>query len=93
MPQTYDEKAHVWHIFAVRTEKRDELQKYLTAHDIETNIHYPTPPHQQGAYAEWATCSFPTTELIHRQELSLPMSPVLTDEEIKKVVEILNDWK
>ena len=93
LPQTYDEKAHVWHIFAVRTSRRDQLQQYLTANDIETNIHYPTPPHKQGAYSEWAQLSFPITEQIHREELSLPMSPVLTDEEVQKVVKVLNAWK
>lgn len=92
LPQTYDEKAHVWHIFAIRTANREKLQSYLTQHGIETNIHYPTPPHQQGAYTEWNHLSFPVTEQIHREELSLPMSPVLTDEEVQHVVEVLNAW-
>lgn len=92
LPQTYDEKAHVWHIFAIRTPRRNELQTYLADKGIETNIHYPTPPHQQGAYSEWQNFSFPVTEQIHREELSLPMSPVLTDEEIRQVVEVLNAW-
>lgn len=92
LPQTYDEKAHVWHIFPVRTQKRDELQRYLKQNGIDTLIHYPTPPHQQPAYREWGEWSFPVTEEIHRTELSLPISPVLTEEEIKTVTEALNAW-
>ncbi len=90
LPKVYDENAHVWHIFAVRTENRDALQKYLESNGIQTNIHYPTPPHKQGAYKEWENQSYPVTEEIHRTILSLPMSPVLTDDEVKKVVEVVN---
>jgi len=90
LPKVYDENAHVWHIFAVRTENRDALQQHLESNGIQTNIHYPTPPHKQGAYSEWANLSFPVTEKIHRTILSIPMSPVLTDEEVQKVVEVLN---
>jgi len=92
LPAVYDENAHVWHIFAVRTENRDALQKHLESNGIQTNIHYPTPPHKQGAYAEWANESFPISEEIHGTILSLPISPVMTDEEVKKVVEIVNEY-
>ena len=93
LPTVYDEKAHVWHVFAIRCEERDKLQKYLEENGIQTNIHYPTPPHKQGAYKEWENQSLPISEEIHRTELSLPISPVLTDEEAKKVVEVVNEWK
>lgn len=93
LPQVYDENAHVWHIFAVRTPDRTALQKYLADNGIETNIHYPTPPHKQGAYTEWKAQSYPVSEQIHREELSLPISPVLTDEEVKFVTETLNAYK
>jgi len=93
LPQTYDENAHVWHIFAILAPQRDRLAKYLEENGIQTNIHYPTAPHHQGAYSEWKDMSFPISEKIHREELSLPMSPVLTDEEVKKVVEVINGWK
>lgn len=93
LPEVYDEEAHVWHVFAVRCKQRDNLQQYLKEHGIETNIHYPTPPHKQGAYSEWATRSYPITEQIHREVLSLPISPVLTDDEVQEVVSILNIWK
>lgn len=92
LPETYDEKSHVWHIFAVRTKNRDEFQKYLTERGIQTIIHYPTPPHKQGAYKEWNNLSFPITEEIHNTILSLPISPVMTDSEIEKVVEVVNEY-
>lgn len=92
LPETYDEKSHVWHIFAVRTQNRDEFQKYLTEKGIQTIIHYPTPPHKQGAYKEWNNLFFPITEEIHNTILSLPISPVMTDSEIEKVVEVVNEY-
>lgn len=93
LPKIYDEAAHVWHIFAILTPERDKLAKYLEENGIQINIHYPTPPHKQGAYSEWKDMSFPVSEKIHREELSLPMSPVLTNEEVEKIVEVLNEYK
>ncbi len=92
LPQTYDENASVWHVFVVRTENRDEFQKYLSDNEIQTIIHYPTPPHKQGAYSEWNNLSFPVSEEIHRTIISLPISPVMTNEEVKKVVEVVNEY-
>lgn len=92
LPKAYDEKAHVWHVFAVRTEKRVEFQEYLKQNDIQTLIHYPTPPHKQEAYKEWNNLSYPITEEIHKTIISIPISPVMTDDEVKKVVEVINDW-
>ena len=93
LPKVYNENAHVWHIFAVRTGNRDELQEYLKENDIQTLIHYPTPPHKQKAYKEWNDLSFQITEEIHSTELSLPISPVLSDSEVEKIVEVVNEWK
>ena len=92
LPKTYDENAHVWHVFVLRTEKRDEFQEYLKQNDIQTLIHYPTPPHKQKAYNEWNNLSFPITEEIHKTIISIPISPVMTDEEVEKVVEVINGW-
>ncbi|MGM9994306.1 MAG: DegT/DnrJ/EryC1/StrS family aminotransferase [Candidatus Avigastranaerophilus sp.] len=92
LPEVYDENAHVWHIFAVRTQKRDEFQKYLADNGIQTIIHYPTPPHKQDAYKEWNALSYPITEEIHNTVLSLPISPVMTNEEAQKVVEVINEY-
>lgn len=90
LPQTYDEKAHVWHVFVVRSNNREYFQKYLEENRIQTLIHYPTPPHKQEAYKEWNNLSYPITEKIHNEIISLPISPVMTDEEVEKVVEVLN---
>lgn len=90
LPQTYDENAHVWHVFVVRCNDRDALQKHLEANGIQTNIHYPTPPHKQGCYSEYKNLSLPVTEKIHNEVMSLPISPVMSDEEVKKVVEVVN---
>ncbi len=93
LPEVYDENAHVWHIFPIRCKERGELQKYLEENGIQTNIHYPNPPHKQGAYKEWANQSYPVSEEIHNSELSLPISPVMTDNEVEKVVEVINTYK
>ena len=92
LPEAYDEKAHVWHVFAVRTEDRDGFQQYLTQNEIQTIIHYPTPPHKQEAYKEWNNLSFPITEEIHNTIISIPISPVMTDEEVQRVTEVLNGY-
>jgi dTDP-4-amino-4,6-dideoxygalactose transaminase len=87
-----DEKEHVWHIFVIRTEKRDSLQSYLTENGVQTLIHYPIPPHKQQAYKEWNDLSFPISEKVHNEVLSLPISPVMEDEDITKVIELLNKF-
>ncbi|MES2810955.1 MAG: DegT/DnrJ/EryC1/StrS family aminotransferase [Bacteroidota bacterium] len=81
---------HVFHLFVIRTENRDQLQKYLSENRIQTLIHYPVPPHKQVALESWNHLSFPITEKIHQEVLSLPMSPVLTEEEVSTVIEVLN---
>lgn len=83
---------HVWHVFVIRHSRRDELQKYLADNGIQTLIHYPIPPHQQKAYEEWNELSYPITEQIHEEILSLPMSQVISDSEVEKVVEIINQF-
>lgn len=93
LPKIFDWDQHVFHIFTILTENREGLQKYLTEKEIGTNIHYPIPPHKQECYKEWNNMSFPVTEKIHQQELSLPMSPCLTDEQIQYVIDALNEWK
>lgn len=85
-----NEKEHVWHVFVIRTEKRDELQTYLTEKGIQTIIHYPIPPHQQKAYKEWNNLSFPISEKIHQEVLSLPISPVMEEKEIEEIIKIMN---
>jgi len=93
LPQAYDENAHIWHVFVIRTKERERFQKYLEENGVQTLIHYPTAPHHQEAYAEWKDISLPITEQIHREVLSLPISPVLTDEEVQKIVNLVNAFK
>ena len=90
LPVVKDWDTHVFHLFTIRTSRRDELQKYLSEHGVQTLIHYPIPPHKQACYAEWNSLSFPITEKIHAQELSLPISPVMIEEEVKQVVKVIN---
>lgn len=92
LPKVDNWDCHVFHIFPVRSGRRDELQRYLTEKGVQTIIHYPIPPHKQECYKEWNGLSFPVTERIHAEELSLPISPVMTEEEVKEVVEIINAW-
>ncbi len=66
-------EAHVWHLYVIRSTQRDALQKHLAHQGIQTLIHYPIPPHQQQAYREWNDLSYPLTEVIHKEALSLPM--------------------
>lgn len=84
---------HVFHLFVIRTENRHELQAYLKQNNIETHIHYPIPPHKQRALSNWNSLSFPITEKIHNEVLSLPISPVMTEDEVDCVIKIVNSWK
>ena len=90
VPIVNDWDSHAFHIFPIRCEQRDELQKYLAANGVQTIIHYPIPPHKQECYKEWNHLSLPITEQIHAEELSLPMSPVMNLCDIKNIVKILN---
>lgn len=92
IPALSDWNSHVFHLFPILVEQRNQFQEYLTENGIQTLIHYPIPPHKQNCYAEYAHMSFPITERIHDQELSLPMSPTLKDGEITKIIEVINKW-
>lgn len=87
-----NQQSHVWHLFVIRHKDRDRLQKYLAENGIQTLIHYPIPPNKQEAYKEWNSLNFPISERIHLEVLSLPLSLVLTDEEIMTVCNKLNNW-
>ncbi len=93
LPKVEDFEAHAFHIFPIRTKKRDELHDYLEKHGVQTIIHYPIPPHKQECYKDWNDRSYPLTEKIADEELSLPMSPVMTDTEVNEVIRILNEWE
>jgi dTDP-4-amino-4,6-dideoxygalactose transaminase len=83
---------HVFHLFVIRTNNREQFQNYLSENKIETMIHYPIPPHKQKAFATWNFLSFPITEQIHNEVLSLPISPIMINEEVDFVIEILNRY-
>ena len=87
-----DENEHVWHVFVVRCKERDVLQTYLTERGIQTIIHYPIPPHQQEAYKELKELSFPITEAMHNEVLSLPISSILTEDEITEIINVVKQF-
>jgi len=92
IPVVNNWESHVFHLFPVFSNKRDDLQEYLKNHGIQTLIHYPIPPHKQKCYAEYNSLSLPITEKIHDEELSLPISSIMTDDEISVIIRILNSW-
>lgn len=84
----------VWHLYVIRSQSRDALQKHMHNHGIQTVIHYPVPPHQQACYqASTLGSSFPITETLSSEVLSLPMYPGLTEAEQHKVVEAIASFK
>ena len=91
--ETYARESHVWHIYPVRTVNRNKLQQFLLDNGIQTLIHYPIPPHKQQCFKEWNNLSFPITEKIHEEILSIPISPVLSAAEMQKVVEVINEFE
>ncbi|PWA08445.1 DegT/DnrJ/EryC1/StrS family aminotransferase [Flavobacterium laiguense] len=85
-------QSHVFHLFVIRTQNREDLQNYLVANTIEAVIHYPIPPHQQKALQSWNELSFSITEKIHDEVLSLPISPIMTVDEVSCIIEKINQW-
>ena len=85
-------KSHVWHLFVIRTKNRDELQKHLFKMGIETLIHYPIPAHKQECYKEYNNMTYALTEQIQDEVLSIPISPVIEQDEMNKIVNGLNTF-
>lgn len=85
--------SHVWHVFVIRTSSRNHFINYMTDNGIQTMIHYPIPPHKQEAYKEWNELVFPISEKIHSEILSLPISPVMDMVDVKRIVEVVNEYK
>ncbi len=86
-------QSHVWHLFVVRCRERENFQKHLTNHGVQTLIHYPIPPHKQQAYQLWNNFSFPITEQIHQEVLSLPLGPLIELTEADSVIQAVNQYK
>lgn len=93
LPVTNDNARHVFHVFAAMCERRDDLQEHLTRNGIETLIHYPIPPHKQEALKEFSHLDLPVTEQMHKEELSLPCNPAMSDDEVQKVIDAINSFK
>ncbi len=92
LPEIKDFEAHNFHVFPILSNQRDDLQAYLTSKNIQTLIHYPVPPHKQDAYYEWNQRSYPITEQIHSKELSLPISPMQTQEVTEYICQYINQF-
>ena len=93
LPETKENtKSHVFHLYVVRSLKRDALQKHLIDNDIQTLIHYPTPPHHQQAYREWRSSKYPLSEGLHKEVLSLPIGPTMADHEVSWVMDVVNSF-
>ena len=92
LPKVINNRGHVWHLFVIRIKERNELQKYLLENGVQTLIHYPIPPHQQKAYEAYNHLSFPISEKIHNEVLSLPLSPVMTNEDVEAIVVLINKY-
>jgi len=90
---TIDSNNHVWHLFVVRVSKRDLFQSFLAEKGIQTLIHYPIPPHRQKAYRQFSNESHPISEAIHNEALSLPISQVMTDDQVEFVIDAVNKFK
>jgi dTDP-4-amino-4,6-dideoxygalactose transaminase len=93
LPEGIDTPSHVVHIFIVRSLYRDELSAHMEKNGVQTLIHYPIPPHKQEAYKEWKDRSYPITEKIHREVLSLPMYVTLGEAEVDQVIQAVNSFK
>ncbi|OCH37538.1 DegT/DnrJ/EryC1/StrS family aminotransferase [Aliivibrio fischeri] len=90
LPKWEEDAQHVFHLFVIQTNKREELQQHLVEHGIQTVIHYPIPPHKQAAYGELNMTKLPLTEKIHQQVLSLPIAPTMDDESVNVVIKAIN---
>jgi dTDP-4-amino-4,6-dideoxygalactose transaminase len=93
LPNNPTQGEHVWHLFVVRVALRDVFQQYLEKEGIQTVIHYPIPPHKQQAFKEFNHLNYPITEAIHNEVISLPISPVMSNEDVQRVIEVCNAFR
>lgn len=93
LPSVATGRTHVWHLFVVRVQDRADFQHYMETAGIQTAVHYPVPPHRQRAFPELAALDLPITEQVHREVVSLPMSPVLKDADVAEVVNAVNAYR
>ena len=93
LPEVACEERHAWHLFVVRCHRRDALKQHLQAQGVQSQVHYPVPPHCQPAYAELCELRLPLTERLHREVLSLPLGPSLGDVAVERVIEACNAFE
>ena len=91
-PKTNSHSEHVFHIYNILIKKRDDLKRYLEQKDVQTEIHYPIPPHQQIAMKEIITENFPISTMIHECTLSLPISTSTSEADAKRVCNLINTF-
>lgn len=89
-PVFYSEENHVWHLYVLKTNSRERLMEYLKGKNVSTLIHYPIPPHKQAAYSEFNHLNLPVTEKIHKEVLSLPIDPTMSQKDVDIVIESIN---
>jgi len=92
LPNVPVHESHVWHLFVVRCLTRESFQAYLNSNGIQTIIHYPIPPHKQDAYKDMSHLNLPISEMLHNEVISIPISSVMTNEEIGKVITVINNY-
>lgn len=92
LPDRLSDAQNAYHLFPILCEKRDELHDYLEKNGVGTVIHYPIPPHKQECYKDWNGMSLPITEYIADHELSLPIGPAITMQEVAQVVTLINKF-
>ena len=92
LPNLDFDGSHVFHLFVIKTEKREHLQNYLFNKGIETLIHYPIAPHKQSAFTEYKNLKLPITEKLQKQVLSIPLHTKLTKKEIGYIIKCLNEY-
>ena len=92
LPSWDGTERHVFHLFVVRTADRDQLAAFLKERGIGTIVHYPIPPHKQEALKQYKELSFPITEMIHNEVLSIPIGPLMTENHLSAVISALNAY-
>ena len=93
LPEVAHEEQHAWHLFVVRCHRRDALQRHLQAQGVQSQVHYPVPPHRQPAYAELREAWLPLTERLHEEVLSLPLGPSLGEDAVARVIAACNAFE
>ncbi|HEX8777279.1 MAG TPA: DegT/DnrJ/EryC1/StrS family aminotransferase [Rhodanobacter sp.] len=92
LPKVACEERHAWHLFVVRCRHRDVLKQHLQARGVQSQVHYPVPPHHQPAYAELHEIRLPVTERLHEEVLSLPLGPALGEVAVERVIDACNTF-